>query len=58
VTDVAAPGLGRELPLPAVMTVEGCICLPLAAQSGDLAGAAVSEIMKKLINEIKKTIHV
>ena len=38
-----------ELPPPAVMTVEGCICLPFDAQSGDLAGAAASAATRKII---------
>jgi len=32
-----------------VMTVEGCICLPVAAQSRDLAGVAASAATWKII---------
>jgi hypothetical protein len=41
-THEASPCPGRDLPLPVVMSVEGCIFLLFAAQSKDLAGVAVS----------------
>jgi hypothetical protein len=37
VTGVAGPGPWRELPLHAVATVEGCICLLVDARLGDAA---------------------